>query len=127
MLCSKIWNGHRDPLLKNSSRCKYETKLNFNKLRKEKRCIEQDLLTSRHTTEEATQLQQTTTNNTSEKKLDGMFQQMKKMRERMDGLEKTFYEATKASKETTFSDASASSSSSIKCTMPRGGGGANYY
>ena len=127
MLCSKLWNGLRDPLLKNSSRYKYETETDFNKLRKEIRCIEQDLLTSRHTTEEATQLQQTTTNNNTDKKFDGILQQMKKMRERMDGLEKKFYEATKASKETTSSDASASSSSSVKSTAPRGGGGANYY
>ena len=127
MLCSKLWNGLRDPLLKNSSRYKYETETDFNKLRKEIRCIEQDLLTSRHTTEEAKQLQQTTSNNNTEKKLDGILQQMKKMRERMDGLEKKFYEATKASKETTSSDASASSSSSVKSTAPRGGGDANYY
>lgn len=45
----------------------------------------------------------------------------------MDGLEKKFYEATRASNETTSSDSSASSSSSVKSTTPRGGGGANYY
>ena len=74
MLCSKLWNGLRDPLLKNSSRYKYETETDFNKLRKEIRCIEQDLLTSRHTTEEATQLQQTATNNNTDKKLDGILE-----------------------------------------------------
>ena len=127
MLCSKLWNGLRDPLLKNSSRYKYETETDFNKLRKEIRCIEQDLLTSRHTTEEAKQLQQTTSNNNTEKKLDGILEQMKKMRERMDGLEKKFYEATRASNKTSSSDSSASSSSSVKSTTSRGGGGANYY
>ena len=90
MLYSKLWNGLRDPLLKNSSRYKYETEFNFNTFRKEIRCIEQDLITSRHTTEEAKQLQQTISSNTTEKKLDGMLEQMKKMRERMDGLEKSF-------------------------------------
>lgn len=127
MLCSKLWNGLRDPLLKNSSRYKYETENDFNKLRKEIRSIEQDLLTSRHTTEEAKQLQQTTSTNNTEKKLDGILEQMKKMRERMDGLEKKFYEATKVSKEATSSDGSASSTSSVKSNTPRGGGGTNYY
>ena len=88
MLCSELWNGLRDPLLKNSSRYKYETETDFNKLRKEVRSIEQDLKTSRHITEGTKQLQQTTSSNTTEKKLDGIFQQMKTMRERMDGLEK---------------------------------------
>ena len=127
MLCSKLWNGLRDSQLKNSSRYKYETETDFNKLRKEVRSIEQDLLTSRHTTKEAKQLQQTTSQNNTEKKLDSILEQMKKMRERMDVLEKKFYEATKASKETTYSDGSASSSSSVKSTTPRGGDGVNYY
>ena len=85
-------------------------------IRKDIRSIEQDLLTSRHTTEEATQLQQTTTNYNTEKKLDCILEQMKKMRKRMDGLERKFNEATKVSKETTSSDDSASSSSSVKRT-----------
>ena len=127
MLCSKLWNGLRDLPLKNCGRYKYETETDFNKLRKGVISIEQYLLTSRHTSEEAKQLQQTASNNNTEKKLEGIFQQMKKLRKRMDGLEKNFTEATKASKETTSSDASASSSSSVISTAPRGGGGANYY
>ena len=80
MLCSKLWNGLRDPLLKNSSRYKYETETDFNKLRKEVRSIEQDLKTPRHITEGAKQLQQTTSSNITEKKLDEIFQQMKTMK-----------------------------------------------
>ena len=115
------------PLGPRTSRYKYETETNFNTLRKEIRSIEQDLITSRHTTEEAKQLQQTTSSNTTEKQLDGIFQQMKNMRERIDGLEKKFNEAAKASKETTSSDASASSSSCVKNSTPRVGSGANCY
>ena len=46
-LCSKLWNGLRDPLLKNSSRYKYDVQKDFNILRREKRSIEQDLMSSK--------------------------------------------------------------------------------
>ena len=42
MLCSKLWNGLRDPLLKNSSRYKFEIG------RRYIRAIEQDLVSSKH-------------------------------------------------------------------------------
>ena len=44
MLCSKLWNGLRDPLLKNSSRYTYETEKDFYELTKKLRAVEQDLL-----------------------------------------------------------------------------------
>ena len=46
MLCSKLWNGLADRLLKISSQYTYETVKHFNQLRKKIRAIEQDLSVS---------------------------------------------------------------------------------
>ena len=46
-LCSKLWNGLRDPLLKNSSRYKYDVQKDFKILRREIRSVEQDLMSSK--------------------------------------------------------------------------------
>ena len=114
MLCSKLWNGLRDPLLKNSSRYTYETEKDFNQFRKKLRSIEQDLSVSSLTnsltssaadsqlltsgnkeTVDVKQMQQSTSDsNSTDKKLDGLLQQMKLLRERMDSLENKFKDAT---------------------------------
>ena len=114
MLCSKLWNGLRDPLLKNSSRYTYGTEKDFNQFRKKLRSIEQDLsvfsLTNSLTssaadsqlltsgdkeTVDVKQMQQSTSDsNSTDKKLDGLLQQMKLLRERMDSLENKFKDAT---------------------------------
>ena len=46
MLKSKFWSGLRDPLLKNSSRYKFDTTKDFDQLRKEIRAIELELANS---------------------------------------------------------------------------------
>jgi hypothetical protein len=46
MLKSKYWSGLRDPLLKNSSRYKFDTTKDFDQLRKEIRAIELELANS---------------------------------------------------------------------------------
>ena len=106
MLCSKLWNGLGDPLLKTSSRYTYETEKDFNQVRKKLRAIELDLSVSSTTkfiTSSATdsrevkdvkQMQQSTADsNSTNQKLDGLLQQMKLLRERMDGLENKFKQA----------------------------------
>ncbi|MBV2113413.1 MAG: hypothetical protein KUF82_20870, partial [Candidatus Thiodiazotropha sp. (ex Ctena orbiculata)] len=113
MLCSKLWNGLRDPLLKNSTRYTYETEKDFNELRKKIRAVEQDLTVSSATAQTSSlssssspatdlsdiknikQLQQSISDsNSTNQKLDGLLQQMKLLRERMDGLENKFKDAT---------------------------------
>ena len=80
MLCSKLQNGLKDPLLKNPSRYKFETVKDFNILRRDIRAIEQDLLTSRHTTEEPKQLLQNVASpSTMDKKIDNLVDHMKKL------------------------------------------------
>ena len=46
MLKSTFWSGLRDPLLKNSSRYKFDTTKDFDQLRKEIRAIELELANS---------------------------------------------------------------------------------
>ena len=95
MLCSKLWNGLGDPLLKNSSRYTYETEKDFNQLRKKIRAIEQDLSVSSATklisssatdnkdVKDVKQMQQSTADsNSTNQKLHGLLQQMKLLRER---------------------------------------------
>ena len=114
MLCSKLWNGLKDPLLKNSSRYKFEVDKDLNSLRKSIRSIEQDLNTSDITKQMSTltssvndsqcvkvdkqsnQMAQSSFNSTGQK-LVNIANQMKMLRERMDGLEKKFSEACLAS------------------------------
>lgn len=97
MLCSKLWNGLKDPLLKNSTRYKYDTERNFNNLRKEIRSIEQDLSTSPSSNvvgpSKVTHIQQVSGDNNSSK-LDSVLKEMRQMRQRMNSIERKFKEAT---------------------------------
>ena len=135
MLCSKLWNGLGDPLLKNSSRYTYETEKDFNQLRKKLRAIEQDLSVSSTTKlisssatdnkeiKDVKQMQQSTADsNSTNQKLDGLLQQMKLLRERMDGLENKFKEAT-AKSATSSTTTVPTSTSSQRGFTPRGTGG----
>ena len=135
MLCSKLWNGLGDPLLKITSRYTYETEKDFNQLRKKLRAIEQDLSVSSTTkfiTSSATdnkevndvkQMQQSTADsNSTNQKLDGLLQQMKLLRERMDGLENKFKQATIKSA-TSSTTTVPTSTPSQRGFTPRGRGG----
>ena len=112
MLCSKLWNGLRDPLLKNSSRYKFDVIKDFNVLRVDLRTIEQDLVTSRHTTEETKQLQQNVLpqaqSSSTDKKIDNLLEQMKSLRSKLTSMEKKYEDACKGGKETTSEHDSAS-------------------
>ena len=134
MLCSTLWNGLGDPLLKNSSRYTYETKKDFNQLRKKLRAIEQDLSVSSTTkfiTSSATdnkevkdvkQMQQSIADsNSTNQKLDGLLQQMKLLRERMDGLENKFKATVKSA--TSSTTTVPTSTPSQRGFTPRGRGG----
>ena len=127
MLCSKLWNGLKDPLLKNSSRYKFETVKDFNILRRDIRAIEQDLLTSRHTTEEPKQLLQNVASpSTMDKKIDNLVDHMKSLRQKLDDLEKKYEDACKTGKAVSSSDGSANTTSSQASYTPRGRGSYNY-
>ena len=113
MLCSKLRNGLRDPLLENSSRYKFEIVQDFNILRRDNRAIEQDLVTSRHTTEETKQLQHNITNSSStDNKIDTLVEQMKSLSLKLSSMEKRYEEACKAGKDTASGDGSATFGSS---------------
>ena len=126
MLCSKLWNGLRDPLLKNSSRYKFDVTKDFNVLRREIRQIEQDLITSRHTAEDTKQLQHYVLQNTyscsTDKKIDNLVEQVKTLKQKLYSTEKKCEDASKTGKDTTSSDSSASSSSFQHDNSSRGRG-----
>ena len=127
-LCSKLWNGLRDPLLKNSSRYKYDVQKDFNILRRETRSIEQDLMSSKtistsqkQETKEAKQLQQSTNRDTStHQRLDALFQQMKLLKQKVDTLGKKAEEGDSPSKGT--KSTSSESNSSTDYSSYNGGG-----
>ena len=131
MLCSKLWNGLRDPLLKNSSRYKFDVTKDFNVLRREIRQIEQDLLTSRHTAEDTKQLQHNVLQNTyscsTDKKIDNLVEQVKTLKQKLYSIEKKCEDASKTGKDTTSSDSSASSSSFQHDNSSRGRGKPFYH
>ena len=94
MLSSKLWNGLRDPLCKYSSCYKFETVKDFNILRRGIRAIEQDLLTSRHTTEEPKQLLQNVASpSTMDKNIDKLVDHMKSLWQKLDDLERKYEDA----------------------------------
>lgn len=85
MLRSKFWSGLRDPLLKNASRYKYDTIMDFDQLRKEIRSIELDLSNySKSNTE--TKIQQQVTVAQSDK-LDELLKSVKDLNKRMESVE----------------------------------------
>lgn len=49
MLKNRLWSGLRDPELRNMSRYKFEKEIDFNKLRRELRSMEEDLKISAST------------------------------------------------------------------------------
>ena len=129
MLCSKLWNGLRDPLLKNSPRYKFDVTSDFNVLRMDLRQIEEDLVTSKHTTEETKQLQHNVLPNvqsSTDKKIDNLVEQMKSLRQKLNAMEKKYEDACKAEKETASHDDPASSGSFQTDYSSRGRGRSNY-
>ena len=109
MLCSRFWNGLRDPHLKNSCRFMFETEKDFNKLRKYIRSVEQDLNTSevaqrlatassgaveKVSKETKTAAQSLHTSDKSSQKIDNMFNQVKQLREKLKDMERKFAEAS---------------------------------
>lgn len=126
MLCSKLWNGLRDPLLKNSSRYKFDVTKDFNILRREIREIEQDLITSRHTAEDTKQLQHNVLQNayscSTDKKIDNLVEQVKALKLKLYSIEKKCEDASQTEKDTTSSDSSASPSSFQHNNSSRGRG-----
>ena len=123
-----------DHLLKISSQYTYETVKHFNQLGKKIRAIEQDLSVSSTTklisssatdnkeVQDVKQMQQyTADSNSTNQKLDRLLQQMKLLRERMDGLENKFKEATV--KSATSSTTTVPTSTSLQRGFtPRGRG-----
>lgn len=94
MLRSKFWSGLRDPSLKNASRYKYDTVMDFDQLRKEIRSIELDLSnyarsdsTEKKVQQHATTIQSDKLDelsksiNTLNKKLENIEGEIKKMKE----------------------------------------------
>ena len=129
MLCSKLWNGLRDPLLKNSSRYKFDVTSDFNLLRMDLRQIEEDLVTSKHTTEETKQAQHNVLPNvqsSTDKKIDNLVEQMKSLRQKLNAMEKKYEDACKTEKETASGDDPASSGSFQSDYSSRGRGRSNY-
>ncbi|VDI13372.1 Hypothetical predicted protein [Mytilus galloprovincialis] len=84
MLRSKFWSGIRDPLLKNSSRYKFDTVKDFDQLRKEIRAIELELLNS----EKPTSIVQHQPISSDSVKLDDILKKIDRMGKRLDTLEK---------------------------------------
>lgn len=128
MLCSKLWNGLKDPLLKNSSRYKYDTEKDFNNLRKEIRSIEQDLSTSTTSsipprTKEATHLQQASQDAASSKQLGSILDEMKMMRQRLDSIERKYREASARQPSSSSAAPFPNPASSQRGFTPRGRGG----
>ncbi|MCU7954523.1 MAG: hypothetical protein KZQ64_14205 [gamma proteobacterium symbiont of Bathyaustriella thionipta] len=126
MLCSKLWNGLRDPLLKNSSRYKLEAVKDFNILRRDIRSIEQDLNTSRLTTEETKQFQQNVSTNSTDRKIDNLVEQIKGLKSKLVSIEKKCEEANKRGGEVSSGSGSATSGSSQSTYTPRGRGGSYH-
>lgn len=132
MLCSKLWNGLKDPLLKNSSRYKYEVEKDFNNLRREIRSIEQDLQSSDNTTTDRQgpkQLQQSAETNTTDQKLDGLFQQMKLLKQKMDSLETRLNQRDPQPQDTSKKETShtVQPSPPFRSYTPRGRGGYTQF
>ena len=127
MLRSKLWNCLKDPLLKKSSRYKFETVKDFNIFRRDIQAIEQDLLTSRHTTEEPKQLLQNVASpSTMDKKIDNLVDHMKSLWQKLDDPEKKYGDACKTRKAVSSSDGSANTTSSQAFFTTRGRGSYNY-
>lgn len=85
MLRAKFWSGLRDPMLKNASRYKYDTVMDFDQLRKEIRSIELDLSNSGNLATEA-KVQQQSVDAQSEK-LDRLLESMKSLNKKVEKLE----------------------------------------
>ena len=106
MLCARLWNGLRDPLLKNSCRFMFEYEKDFNKLRKYIRSVEQDLCASAAQSSLPLQLlllivglliktkSMAQSADKTTKKFDSVLNQMKQLREQLRSMEKKFAEAT---------------------------------
>lgn len=86
MLRSKFWSGLRDPLLKNASRYKYDTVMDFDQLRKEIRSIELDLSNYSVSQVNETKVQQQAVVSQSEK-LDELLKNLKTLNKRMESVE----------------------------------------
>lgn len=86
MLRSKFWSGLRDPLLKNASRYKYDTVMDFDQLRKEIRSIELDLSNYSNSQGGNTKVQQHASTVQSDK-LDELLNTVKSLHQRMQSVE----------------------------------------
>ena len=86
MFKSKFWSGHRGPLLKNSSRYKFDKIKDFDQLRKEIRAIELELANS---DKGITIVQQHQPISSDSKKIDDILKKIDRMGKRLDTLEKS--------------------------------------
>lgn len=85
MLRSKFWSGLRDPMLKNASRYKYDTMMDFDQLRKEIRSIELDLSNSSKMVNENKSQQHSTIAQSD--KLDELLKTVRSLNKRMESVE----------------------------------------
>ena len=141
MLCAKLWNGLKDPLLKNSCRFMFETEKNFSRLMKYIRSVEQDLsasaaakqLSSASNSTDAkaskdakTAAQSLHATDKSSQKFDNIYNQMKQFREKFKDLEKKFAEASLQAKSSEPSSSPSNPPQQYTSTYPRGRGRRNF-
>lgn len=86
MLRSKFWSGLRDPSLKNASRYKYDTVMDFDQLRKEIRSIELDLSNYQRSKSTEKKIQQQASITQSDK-LDEVSKSLKSLNKKIESIE----------------------------------------
>lgn len=88
MLCTKFWSGLRSSKLKDATRYKYETVDNFDQLRMEVRCVEQEYAEEKAATKARSHVTTTDTSTSSQPSND-LVQQLLKRIDELEGLVKS--------------------------------------
>ena len=140
MLCAKLWNGLKDPLLKNSCCFMFETEKNSSRLMKYIRSVEQDLSasaaakqlssasnsTDSKASNALTASQSLQATDKSSQKFDNIYNQMKQFREKFKDIEKKFAEALLQAKSSEPSSSPFNPPQQYTSTYPRGRGKRNF-
>ena len=123
MLSSKLWNGLRDPQLRNASRFKYEIERDFNRLRMKIRKIEQDMPSK--TIPKTASVQQQSVAKVDENQLEEILKRLKAMEGKFEGNEKSIERKIESKLHETSEENTVIDNQSARGRRPTRGYGSN--